>query len=175
MPAAAGLGKLTGMADRIDAGPDRSRSVDHEARIRLATIGDALELSRLISPLGYPVGAEAIVRSWRAWEMEGNSALVVEGPGSLLGVVTLHRMTVLHRPKPVGRITSLVVDPGARRRGLGRALTLAAEDAFCRAGCGLVEVTSHMRRTEAHSFYEHLGYERTSFRFAKAVGLADGG
>lgn len=48
----------------------------------------------------------------------------------LLGAITLHRMVVLHRAKPVGRITSLVVDPAARGRGLGRALVLAAEAAL---------------------------------------------
>jgi len=96
--------------------------------------------------------------------------LVVEGKTSLLGAITLHRMTVLHRPMPVGRITSLAVDPSARGEGLGRALMAAAADAMAQAGCGLVEVTSHARRTEAHTFYRHLGYEHTSFRFAKTLG-----
>jgi ribosomal protein S18 acetylase RimI-like enzyme len=74
---------------------------------------------------------------------------------------------VLHRPKPVGRITSLVVDPSARGQGLGRALVQAGEAALVQAGCGLLEVTSHARRTDAHDFYRHLAYERTSLRFAK--------
>ncbi len=76
-------------------------------------------------------------------------------------------MIVLHRAKPVGRITSLAVDASAHGEGLGRALVLAAEDAMAGAGCGLLEVTSHARRTDAHDFYRHLDYEQTSFRFAK--------
>jgi ribosomal protein S18 acetylase RimI-like enzyme len=78
-------------------------------------------------------------------------------------------MTVLHRAQPVGRITSLAVDPRARGRGLGRALMDAAEDELRARGCGLIEVTSHMRREEAHTFYEHLSYERTSYRFMRPL------
>jgi ribosomal protein S18 acetylase RimI-like enzyme len=135
--------------------------------IRLATKDDAAELGRLLSPLGYPITEDDVTAVWEAWEREGNFALVVPGERSLLGAITLHRMVVLHRPRPVGRITSLAVDPSARGRGLGRALVRAAEEALAEAGCGLVEVTSHRRRTDAHTFYAYLSYERTSFRFAK--------
>lgn len=142
----------------------------HDPRIRRATLEDAAELGRLLSPPGYPIDAGDVAAVWHAWDAEGDFALVVQGKDSLLGAITLHSMTVLHRPKPVGRITSLAVDPSARRQGLGRALMEAAEDALARMGCGLVEVTSHRRRTEAHEFYEHFAYERASFRFGKDLG-----
>jgi GNAT superfamily N-acetyltransferase len=89
--------------------------------------------------------------------------------GTLAGAVTLHQMIVLHRLRPVGRITALVVDAPDRGRGIGRALVAAAEAALARSGCGLLEITSNVRLAEAHAFYEHLGYERTSFRFAKVL------
>jgi GNAT superfamily N-acetyltransferase len=139
----------------------------HDPTIRLATAEDAAELARLLSPLGYPISATDVAMVWEAWVAGGNFALVVPGADSLLGAITLHRMVVLHRAKPVGRITSLAVDPSARGQGLGRALMQAAEDAMVKSGCGLLEVTSHVRRTEAHAFYRHMAYEQTSFRFAK--------
>jgi GNAT superfamily N-acetyltransferase len=152
--------------------------------IRRALVGDAAELARLLSPLGYPLTEDDVTGIWEAWETEGNFALVAEAPepgatapsrgpdrvkvpAALVGAITLHSMRVLHRPKPVGRITSLIVDERARGSGLGRALMAAAERALIERGCGLVEVTSHVRRTEAHTFYRHLGYERTSHRFAR--------
>lgn len=140
--------------------------------IRAATQNDAAELARLISPLGYVITQADVEARWEPWTREGNTALVVEEQGSLLGVITLHRMTVLHRSQPVGRITSLAVDRPAQGRGLGRALVHSAEAELARAGCGMVEVTSHTRRLEAHQFYEHLGYVRTSHRLAKDL-MAD--
>lgn len=133
----------------------------------MATRADAAALARLLTPLGYPVDAAQVERLWSPWTAEGNVALVAEEGGSILGVVTLHRMYVLHRPKPVGRITALAVSPTAQGRGIGRRLIDAARTTLAAAGCGLIEVTSHARRAEAHAFYEHLGFQRTSFRFAR--------
>jgi GNAT superfamily N-acetyltransferase len=48
-------------------------------------------------------------------------------------------------------------------------LVEAAEAWMRKKGCKLVEVTSNDRRAEAHAFYRHMGYERTSIRFAKTL------
>lgn len=137
--------------------------------IRKALVGDAPELARLLTPLGYPRSEADLRAVWAAWEADDNVALVAEGSDGLIGVITLHSMVVLHRPRPVGRITSLFVDAPARRAGLGRALIDAAENALRERGCSMVEVTSHRRRTDAHTFYERFGYERTSYRFAREL------
>jgi hypothetical protein len=72
----------------------------HSPDIRYATQEDASELARLLTVLGHPTTAEGIETSWADWLREGNSAIVAARPDRLLGVVTLHRMTVLHRAKP---------------------------------------------------------------------------
>ena len=36
-------------------------------------------------------------------------------------------------------------------------------------GCAFLEVTSNRKLEKAHLFYEAIGYDRTSFRFAKAL------
>jgi GNAT superfamily N-acetyltransferase len=64
----------------------------------------------------------------------------------------------------------MVVDEGVRGRGIGSALVRAAEQALQAKGCYIVEVTSHLRRADAHRFYEKLGYERTSVRLARELG-----
>jgi len=138
--------------------------------VRPAAAHDAAEIARLLTTLGHPTSAVDVAARWGAWSAVGDSALVAEAPnGSLAGLVTLHRMLVLHRPRPVGRITALVVDPSVRGQGIGRALVEAAEAALRAAGCGLLEITSHVRLVEAHAFYERLGYQRTSVRLAKVL------
>ncbi len=139
----------------------------HSHQFRLAADSDAHELARLMTVLGHPTTADSIGACWESWVGEGNTAIVAALPERLLGVVTLHRMTVLHRPKPVGRITALVVDPACRAQGIGRQLVARAEQALAQAGCGLLEITSNVSLVDAHRFYEGLGYQRTSIRLAK--------
>ena len=63
----------------------------------------------------------------------------------------------------------MLVDETWRSRGIGASLVRAAERALAAQGCYMVEVTSHVRRTEAHRFYERLGYEKTSVRLAREL------
>ena len=138
--------------------------------IRTATLDDAPELARLLTLLGHCMTTTEVEARWLDWAAAGNSALVAPGDaGMLLGTAVLHRMHVLHRPRPVGRITALVVDGAARGMNVGRALVEAAEVVLEGAGCGLLEITSKVRLVEAHAFYEHLGYERSSVRFSREL------
>lgn len=100
---------------------------------------------------------------------EGRAVLVAEIDGAVVGCLTTSVMRVLHRPALVGRISMMVVDEGLRSRGIGARLVRAAEETLAAQGCYMVEVTSHARRTEAHRFYERLGYEKTSVRLAREL------
>jgi GNAT superfamily N-acetyltransferase len=99
-------------------------------------------------------------------QAEGRVVLVAELDGAVVGCLSTSVMRVLHRPAPVGRISMMVVEEALRGLGIGAALVRAAERALAERGCYMVEVTSNVRRTEAHRFYERLGYERTSVRLA---------
>ena len=138
--------------------------------IRTARPEDAAELARLFTELGHATTEDEVRTRWSAWQAGGNVGLVVDGAhNELIGAATLHQTIVLHRPKPIGRISALIVDARHRDEGIGRALVNYAERMFRDAGCGMVEVTSNMRRADAHAFYQHLGYELTSARFMKPL------
>ena len=102
-------------------------------------------------------------------EAEGRVVLVAELDGAVVGCLTTSVMRVLHRPALVGRISMMVVDEALRGRGIGAELVRAAEKALAAQGCYMIEVTSHQRRTDAHRFYERLGYAKTSVRLAKEL------
>ena len=126
-------------------------------------------LARLIGELGYAIEAAEAVERLAAMAAEGRAVLVAELDGAVVGCLSTSVMRVLHRPAPVGRISMMVVDETWRSRGIGAALVRAAERALAAQGCYMVEVTSHVRRTEAHRFYERLGYEKTSVRLAREL------
>lgn len=95
--------------------------------IRPATRADSPDLARLLTLLGHHSTEQGIVGLWPEWAAQGNVALVATtASGKVRGLVTLHSMLVLHRPKPVGRITALIVDAATRGSGIGRALLNAA-------------------------------------------------
>lgn len=135
--------------------------------VRSAAPADCRALTRLIGQLGYQVAEAEVAERLAGMEQEGRVVLVAELDGEVIGCLTTSVMRVLHRPAPVGRISMMVVDAAVRGRGIGAELVHAAEKALVAAGCQLVEVTSNLARTEAHRFYERLGYERTSVRLAR--------
>jgi predicted N-acetyltransferase YhbS len=138
-----------------------------ELVIRRAAAGDSRALEPLIGQLGYAVTEAEVAARLAAMEREDRLVLVAQLGGAVVGCLSTSVMRVLHRPAPVGRISMLVVDAAVRGRGIGAELVRAAERALTAGGCGLVEVTSNLSRTEAHRFYEQLGYERTSVRLAR--------
>ena len=136
--------------------------------IRAARPADAAAIAALIATLGYAAEAADVRRRMAGLVKAGHNVLVA-AKGDLVGALTTGMTPVLHRPKPVGRISMLVVAEAERGAGIGRALVAAAEERLRKAGCGLVEVTSNVKRLRAHAFYRRLGYEWTSYRFAKQV------
>lgn len=143
---------------------------DRPIALRYATIEDAAEIGRLLTQLGHATTTAQVVDRWPEWEAAGNSALVASvDANTLIGFCMLHQMRALHRSKPLGRITALIIEENRRGEGIGRMLVAAAEDYFIRQGCGLLEVTSNQSRLDAHAFYEGLGYEKTSFRFVRTI------
>jgi GNAT superfamily N-acetyltransferase len=137
--------------------------------IRDAKASDAQELAALIGELGAKIDAKQVRKNLALLKKSDDTPLVAVLGNKVVGLCGVGRRIAIHRNAPLGRITALVVSKEAQGQGIGRKLVEAAEDWMRRRGCYLVEVTSNDRRAEAHAFYRHMGYERTSIRFAKEL------
>lgn len=138
--------------------------------IRAAAKGDAAQLAALFALLDHKIDPPQIAANLALMAKAGDQLVVAARGKKLLGACGVQATVHPHRDAPVGRITILVVAEAARKNGLGRALVAEAERLLKARGCKLVEVSSNERLTPAHRFYEHLGYQRTSLRFAKQLG-----
>jgi ribosomal protein S18 acetylase RimI-like enzyme len=149
--------------------PERRPKPPPKPGLREARPADAPRLVELIRYLGHEIDEKAVRRNLTALRKFGETPLVATLGKAVVGMCGVGSRIVVHRPAPLGRITALVVAEEAQGHGIGRMLVDAAEEWMRKRGCKLVEVTSNDRRTAAHAFYRHLGYERTSIRFFKKL------
>jgi len=138
-------------------------------QIRDAKPSDARRLTELITFLGHEIDEKSVRRNLTRLKKDGETPLVATFGKQVVGLCGISARAVIHRDAPLGRISPLVVAEEAQGHGIGRMLVEAAEAWMRTKGCKLVEVTSNDRRADAHAFYRHMGYERTSIRFAKKL------
>lgn len=138
--------------------------------IREAEPADAGALQRLYELL-VPHNPRIRVLPERLARLRGDAAnfcFVDEREGQVVGTVLLHLCPdVMFEERPYALLENLVVDPGARGRGSGRALLEHAERVCREHGCTKVMLLSGAHRTEAHAFFERLGYDGSVSRAFK--------
>ncbi len=139
---------------------------------RPMTAGDAPAVSLLSAQLGYPISAAIITeRLAMISRSPDHSFFVAEIDGQAAGWVHVYGVHLLESPAPFAEIGGLVVDTQARRQGVGRALMAQAEAWALERGYAEVRLRSGLHRTDAHKFYESIGYTlaKTSHMFRKSL------
>ena len=126
--------------------------------IRAATVGDAAGIADLLRACGHPVAADALAERIEALRHGPGAILVAVEWGPPSGLVVLHWYASLAANLPTAQITTLLVDPDARRRGLGRLLLKAASQAARSAGCGEIELLTGLHRTDLQAFGAATGF-----------------
>lgn len=142
----------------------------NEIHIRHADERDADAAAELLAELGYhstPASVRDRIRLMVAGP--GVAVFVAEESGVVRGLAAYHEMNVLHEDSPRGQLTALVVSDAARRRGVGLALVRHVEELASTHGVASIVVATANHRTEAHRFYEKVGYEWTGRRYAKRL------
>ena len=143
--------------------------------IRAATVADAQAIANLTVQLGYEADASGVAeRLSHILSNPDQRFLVAEIDFRTAGWIHMLRVEYVDHPAFV-MIGGLVVDRGHRRQGIGALLLQRAEEWARQCGCSLVRLSSSATRTEAHRFYESVGYTnvKTQYSFAKSVDGSD--
>ena len=132
---------------------------DATLTIRPATATDAEAIAALFTDEGYPAGPSDIVERLTRFASEHSQVVVAEHEGLVLGFIALHALPRFEHDDRILRVLALVVDAGARERGVGRSLMAEAERIATELGAAFVEVTSGHHRPDARRLYESMGYD----------------
>jgi ribosomal protein S18 acetylase RimI-like enzyme len=129
--------------------------------LRPAEPRDAEAIAALFTDEGYPAGPSDIIERLGRFASDHSRVVVAEHEGALLGFVAVHALPRFEHDDRILRILALVVDAGARERGVGHELMSEAERIASELGAAFVEVTAGHHRPEARRLYESLGYDAT--------------
>ncbi|MEX9253925.1 aminoalkylphosphonate N-acetyltransferase [Pseudenterobacter timonensis] len=88
---------------------------------------------------------------------------------SVVGMIGLHMQFHLHHANWIGEIQELVVLPQARGQKVGSQLLAWAEEEARKAGAEMTELSTSVKRVDAHRFYLREGYMQSHFRFTKPL------
>jgi len=140
--------------------------------IRDASDGDLPGILRVLAESGIDGGRsftleEARVHLARIRSWPGFRLLVAFADGEIAGTYTLVIMDKLgKRGTPAGVVEDVAVAPERQGQGIGRAMMAHALEECRKAGCYKLALSSNAKRTDAHRFYESLGFERHGYSFA---------
>lgn len=91
---------------------------------------------------------------------------MAERDGAIVGTYALMLMdNIAHSGRPLAVVEQVGVDRRMQGQGLGTAMMHHAMAEAETAGCYKLMLSSHVARTDAHAFYDKLGFERHGFGY----------
>ena len=78
-----------------------------------------------------------------------------------------------HLGAPSGVVEDVGVLPAYQGQGIGRRMMAYALDLCKRARCYKLTLSSNLQRTQAHAFYESLGFQKHGFSFCTELQTSD--
>jgi GNAT superfamily N-acetyltransferase len=91
---------------------------------------------------------------------------VAQDSGIVVGSYALLVMhNLAHQGTPSAIVEDVVVAASRQGQGIGRLMMEHARELAREAGCYKLALSSNLRRTRAHAFYESLGFEQHGISF----------
>lgn len=135
-------------------------------RFRPATEQDVPEIVALLADDSLGAARERqdsaeYLAAFRRMQAEGSNHLIVgvEAGGSVVATYQITFISGLSlRAARRAQVESVRVASALRGKGIGAALMADAEARARATGCSLIQLTTNRTRTDAHRFYERLGF-----------------
>jgi aminoglycoside 6'-N-acetyltransferase I len=154
----------------LAAGKRRSLlSSRYGLEIRTASSADAPGLFELLNVDDNGSTPRILAERLDALRQEQGVALLALEWGPPSGLIVLHWYRTLEAAQPIAQITTLLVSPDKRRRGIGRLLVKAAAQAARVAGCGALELLAPPERHDLNGFCQNSGFAEAGPRFMRAL------
>ncbi len=135
--------------------------------VRNATIDDVDAIYKQICSLSEKSLDPVIFEHYYAKNLRSNDNiyLVAESAGSVIGFLSCHGQLLLHHTAPVYEIQELFVEPSYRSAGVGKQLMDALIARLSQREYDSLELTSSIKRVDAHRFYLRYGFAQSHLKF----------
>lgn len=134
---------------------------------------DLQAVTSLMRQLNYPTTLNVMRERMEAVEASPLYAtMIAEVDGEVVGMVNLQQVVSLaRRSDPATQVTAIIVAKEHQGQGIGKRLIESAERWAREKGSMTLFLTSGNRveRAPAHAFYEHIGFEKSGYRFFKTL------
>ncbi len=137
--------------------------------IRAATSADAPGLFELLNAGDDAITPRTLAHRLDALAQEPGAVLIAVEWGPPSGLIVMHWYRLLEAAQPVAQISTLLVSPDRRRRGIGRLLVKAAAQAARVAGCGALELLVPPEQPDLQAFCRQSGFADAGSRFVRAL------
>ena len=137
--------------------------------LRAASALDAEGLSELLKASGLVFDHHGLAKRLDVIGAEFGVVLLAEEWGPPSGVILVHWSWTLMAEARVAYVTTLVVDPEQRRRGIARLLLKAASQAARSAGCGELRLMSPEGAADLREFCRSTGFVDSGGLFARPL------
>ena len=127
--------------------------------VREMTVEDAQAVNSLSQLLGYPLSnQETLLNITAVVKSNDHSAFVAILENNIVGWIGAAH-TIMIEVMPHCEINGLVIDENHRTKGIGKLLIEKVKQWAREKGSDKLSLRCNVKRTEAHLFYEHLGFK----------------
>ena len=126
--------------------------------IREMTANDATAVNTLSKQLGYPLSIGQTLQNINmVLQSKDHTAFVAEYENEIVGWIGAAQ-TIMIEVMPHCEINGLVIDENHRGMGIGKLLIDNVKQWAKEKGNNKIGLHCNVKRTEAHLFYQHLGF-----------------